>query len=118
METFRWLGGWLLVGYWVGRHLTQIYLGKRYIKLGEIHTHANHGGRHPPTDAVVPHSRHRGIQQSANILHNRSRLLKLEKQDTNNYYFHYYVHDASTTTMCLQATMPVTTYGWSAAVPI
>ncbi len=80
MEIFRWLGSWLLVGYWVDRHLTQMYLGKGWLKLGEIHTHANHGNSRPPMAAMVPHSRHRGIQQSADMLRNRSTLLKLEKK--------------------------------------
>ncbi len=38
----------------------------------------NHGGRRCPTAVMVPHSRRQGIQQSANMLHNRSTLLKLE----------------------------------------
>jgi hypothetical protein len=38
----------------------------------------NHGGRHHPTAIMVPHSRRQGIQQSVNMLHNRSMLSKLE----------------------------------------
>jgi hypothetical protein len=74
MDIFSWLGGWLLVGYWVSGHLTQMYLGKSYLKLAEIHTHANNGVSHPPTATMVPHSRRRGIQQSADMLCNRSTL--------------------------------------------
>ncbi len=38
----------------------------------------NHGGRHCPMITMVPFPRHRRIQQSANMLHNKSMLLKLE----------------------------------------
>jgi hypothetical protein len=80
MEIFRWLGSWLLVGYWIGGHLTQMYSGKSYLKPGKKQTHANHGSRHPPTTAMVRHSWCQGIQQSADMLRNRSTLLKLEKK--------------------------------------
>jgi hypothetical protein len=46
-------------------------------KLGKK-THPSHGGRHRPTAAMVPSSRHRLIQQLANMLRNKSMLLKLE----------------------------------------
>ena len=48
---------------------------------------ANHGGRRPPTAIMVHHSRRRGIQQSADMLQNRSMSLKLEKTIliTNNF---------------------------------
>ena len=39
----------------------------------------NHGGRHHLTAVMVPHPRRRGMQQSADMLRNRSTLLKLEK---------------------------------------
>jgi hypothetical protein len=64
---------------------------------------------------MVPHSQHRGIQQSTDMLRNRSTPLKLEKK-TYYYYFYYYVHNVSTTTMWLQATMPAATYGPYVAV--
>jgi hypothetical protein len=35
-------------------------------------THPNYGGRQCPMVAMVPSPRHRGIQQSANMLHNKS----------------------------------------------
>ncbi len=41
-------------------------------------THLNHGGRHSPMAAMVPFPRHRHIQQLANMLHDKSMLLKLE----------------------------------------
>jgi hypothetical protein len=47
-------------------------------KVGKKHTHPNHGGRHCPTAAMVPSSRHCHIQQLANMLHDKSVLLKLE----------------------------------------
>jgi hypothetical protein len=39
----------------------------------------DHGGHCCPTAAMRPHSLHRSIQQSANMLGNRLVLLKLEK---------------------------------------
>jgi hypothetical protein len=60
-----WLvGGWLLVGCGVGGHLPRDV--PRY-KLGR------------PTAAMVPHPRQQCIQQSADMLRNRSALLKLDK---------------------------------------
>ncbi len=41
-------------------------------------THPDHGGRRRPTAAMVPHSRRRDIQQSANMLCDKSMSLKLE----------------------------------------
>jgi hypothetical protein len=38
----------------------------------------DNGGRRRPTAIMGPHSRHRSIQQSANILCNRSTMLNLE----------------------------------------
>jgi hypothetical protein len=46
-------------------------------KLGKK-IHPNHGSRHSPTAAMVPSSRHGHIQQLANMLRNKSMLLKLE----------------------------------------
>jgi hypothetical protein len=45
-------------------------------KLGK--KNSNHGGGHCPTDAMVPPSWHCCKQQLANMLHNKSMLLKLE----------------------------------------
>jgi hypothetical protein len=46
-------------------------------KLGK-NTHPIHGGCHCPMAAMVPSPWHHRIQQLANILHNKSMLLKLE----------------------------------------
>jgi hypothetical protein len=46
-------------------------------KLGKK-THPNHGGRHRPMAAMVLFSQHRHIQQFANMLRDKSMLLKLE----------------------------------------
>ena len=46
-------------------------------KLGN-NTHPNHGGRHCPMAAMVPSPWHHPIQQLANMLHDKSMLLKLE----------------------------------------
>jgi hypothetical protein len=64
-------------------------------KLGK-NTHPNHGGHHCPIAAMVPSSRQRRIQQLANMLHDKSMLLKLE----NIIFFIMYLlailrHDAS-----------------------
>jgi hypothetical protein len=47
-------------------------------KLGKKKTHPDHGGRHRPTAAMVPHSRRGDIRQSANMLHKKSMSLKIE----------------------------------------
>jgi hypothetical protein len=46
-------------------------------KLGK-NTHPNHGGRHCPMAAMVPSPRHRRIQQLANMMCDKSMLLKLK----------------------------------------
>jgi hypothetical protein len=45
----------------------------------QVCTMINHGGRRCPMAAMGPHSRLLSIQQSANILWNRSTSLQLEK---------------------------------------
>jgi hypothetical protein len=50
----------------------------------QVRTSINHGGRRHPMAAMGPHSRLLSIQQSANILWNRSTLLKLERTIINN----------------------------------
>ncbi len=45
----------------------------------QVHTLIDHGSPHCPMAAMGPHSQVLSIQQSANILWNRSTLLKLEK---------------------------------------
>ncbi len=52
----------------------------------QVHTLINHGRRHRPMAAMGPHSWLLSIQQSANILWNRSTLSKLEKTIINNLY--------------------------------
>jgi hypothetical protein len=66
-----------VVGFWVvlgvgtlDTRLARRMLGKK--------THPNHGGCHCPMAAMVPSPRHHRIQQLANILRNKSMLLKLE----------------------------------------
>jgi hypothetical protein len=51
----------------------------------QVRTSINHGGCHHPMAATGPHSGLLSIQQSANILWNRSTLLKLEKIINNLY---------------------------------
>ncbi len=46
----------------------------------------DYGGRHSPMAAMRHHSRHRSIQQSANMLGNRLVSLKLEKVINSNVY--------------------------------
>jgi hypothetical protein len=52
----------------------------------QVCTLIDHGGCRHPMAAMGPHSRLLSIQQSANILWNRSTLLKLEKTIINNLY--------------------------------
>jgi hypothetical protein len=66
-------------------------------KLGK-NTHSNHGGRHCPMSPMVPSSRHRRVKQLANMLHNKSMLLKLENIIIFTIVFISYLrHDASLT---------------------
>jgi hypothetical protein len=51
-----------------------------------VSTSVNHGGRCCPTATMGPHSRLLSIQQSANILCDRTTLLKLENTIINNDY--------------------------------
>jgi hypothetical protein len=66
-------------------------------KLGKK-THPNHGGRNFPMAAMVPSPRHHYIHESANMLRDKSMLLKQE----NIIIFTIYLlailrHDASLT---------------------
>jgi hypothetical protein len=54
----------------IGHAISRRKLGKK--------THPNHGGRHCPMAAMVPSPWHHHIQQSANMLHDKSMPLKLE----------------------------------------
>jgi hypothetical protein len=66
-------------------------------KLGKK-THSNHGRCHHPTAAMVPSSQHRRIQQLANMLYNKSMLLKLENIIVCTMYLIAILrHDASST---------------------
>jgi hypothetical protein len=69
--------GETVVGFWVvlGLGTSNMRLARR--KLGKK-THPNHGGRHRPTAAMVPSSQYPHIQQLANMMRNKSMLLKLE----------------------------------------
>jgi hypothetical protein len=70
----RWDTGWFLGGFW-GWGTLDTQLARR--KLAKK-THPNHGGRHCPMAAMVPSPRHRCIQKLANMLRNKSMLLRLE----------------------------------------
>jgi hypothetical protein len=70
----RWHSGWILGDFW-GRGTLDLQLARK--KLGKK-THPNHGGRHCPMATMVPSPRYRRIQQLANMLHDKSMLLKLE----------------------------------------
>jgi hypothetical protein len=52
----------------------------------QVRTLIDHGGCHRPMATMGPHSWLLNIQQSANILWNRSTSLKLEKTIINNLY--------------------------------
>jgi hypothetical protein len=52
----------------------------------QVHTSINHGGCLQPMAAMGPHSWLLSIQQSENILWNRSTFLKLEKTIINTLY--------------------------------
>jgi hypothetical protein len=69
------VGQWLVFGWFGGWGTLDMQLARQ--KLGKK-THPNHGGRHHPMAAIVPSSRHRHVQQLANMLRNKSMLLKLE----------------------------------------
>jgi hypothetical protein len=58
---------------------------KFHYRMG-LHALINHGGCRCATATTGPHSQLLSIQQSANILWNRSMLLKLEKAIIKNVY--------------------------------
>jgi hypothetical protein len=89
--------GGIGIGFWVvfGLGTPDTQLARR--KLGK-NTYPNHGSHHCHMATMVPFSWHRRIQQLANMLHNKSMLLKLE----NIIVFTIYLlailrHDASLT---------------------
>jgi hypothetical protein len=69
------VGQWLVLEWFGGWGIPDTRLARR--KLGKK-THPNHGGHHCPTAAMMPSSQHRQVQQLANMLRNKSMLLKLE----------------------------------------
>ncbi len=75
------MGQWLVFGWFWGWGTSDLQLARQ--NLGKK-THPNHGGHHRPMVAMVPSPRHRCIQQLANMLRDKSMLLKLE-----NIIFHY-----------------------------
>jgi hypothetical protein len=77
------VGQWLVLGLFGGWGTSDTLLARQ--KLGKK-THPNHGDRHRPTAAMVPSSWHCHIKQLANMLRNKSMLLKLE----NNIVFTIY----------------------------
>jgi hypothetical protein len=64
-DSVRWFWGWGTSN----TQLTRQKLGKK--------TQPNHGGRHCPTATMVPSLQHHCIQQLANMLRDKSMLLKL-----------------------------------------
>jgi hypothetical protein len=69
------VGQWLVFGWLWGWGTSDTRLARQ--KLGK-NTHPNHGGCHCLMAAMVPSPRHCRIQQLANMLHDKSMLLKLE----------------------------------------
>jgi hypothetical protein len=69
------VGQWLVFGWFWGWGTSDTQLARR--KQAKK-THPNHGGCHCPMAVMVPSPRHRRMQQSANVLRNKSLLLKLE----------------------------------------
>ncbi len=61
-------------GFGVGGHLKCDQLGRSQVKK----THPNHGGCHCPMAAMVPYPQNCRIQQLANMLCDKSMLLKLD----------------------------------------
>ncbi len=93
--------GGTVVGFWVVLELRDIGHALARQKLGK-NTHPNHGGSRCPMTAMVPSPRHRHIQQLANMLRDKSMLLKLE----NIIVFTMYIlailrHDALSTCCAL-----------------
>jgi hypothetical protein len=70
----RWVSGWFFGWFWslgtLDTQLARPNLGKK--------THSNHGSRRCPMATMVPSPRHCHIQHLANMLRNKSVLLKLD----------------------------------------
>jgi hypothetical protein len=73
-----------------------IRLGDEFFYMMGLHASINHGGCRCPMATMGPHSWLLSIQQSANILWNRSTLLKLEKNYHKLYLLVSLRHDALT----------------------
>jgi hypothetical protein len=69
------VGQWLVFRWFWSLGTSDTQLARR--KLGK-NTHPNHGGRLCPMTTMVPSPRHHRIQQLANMLRDKSMLLKLE----------------------------------------
>jgi hypothetical protein len=69
------VGQWLVFGWFWSWGTSDIQLARQ--KLGKS-THSNHGGRHCQMATMVPSPWHHCIKQLANILCNKSMLLKIE----------------------------------------
>jgi hypothetical protein len=82
-----WLDRWLVRGRtWGLADLWHVYLDKKLGKMGKNAIHFDHhGGRHRHTAVMGPHSWQQSIQQSTNMLCDRSTSLKLEKK--KKYYY-------------------------------
>jgi hypothetical protein len=86
------VGHWLVLGWFWGWGTSDTQLARQ--KIGRK-THLNQGDHHRPTAAMVPSPQHRLMQQLANMLHNKSMLLKLEKIiDFTMYLLAILRHDA------------------------
>ncbi len=89
------LWGGTFVDFWVVFALGDTWHILARWKLGKK-THPNNGGRHCPKAAMVPSPQHGCIQQLANILHDKSMLLKLEDIIVSTFYTLAILrHDAS-----------------------
>ncbi len=77
------MGQWLVFGWFWGWGTSDTQLA--WGKLGKK-THPNHGGHRRPTAAMLPSLRHRHIKQLANMLCDKSMLLKLENIITYTIY--------------------------------
>jgi hypothetical protein len=69
------VGQWLVFGWFWGWGTSDTQLDRWNLAKK---THPNHGGPHGPMATMVPSSRHRRMQQLANMLRNKSMSLKLE----------------------------------------
>jgi hypothetical protein len=71
------VGQWLVFGWFGGWGTSDKRLARQ--KLSKK-THPNHGGCHRPTATMVPSFRHHHVQQQqlANMLYDKSMLLKLD----------------------------------------